>query len=426
MAAVPRTFVGFGFGAIQAGLFAYEAGRSGNFERLVLAEVVPEIVQALRRARGRYRINVATRTGIEVREVSGVELLNPAVPDEALELVAALAEASEVATALPSVDFYQRGEPTVAKLIAEGLRRKLTEDRLPCCVVYTAENHNHAAEILQRRCEVELEGAARAGTGRVCQFLNTVIGKMSGVVAEPEPIAAEGLAATAEGLPRAFLVEEFNRILITRIELAEFQRGIEVFIEKPDLLPFEEAKLYGHNAVHALMGYLANRKGYRFISEAAADNALMSLAREAFLEESGTGLIERHRGVDPLFTCTGFETYADDLLERMTNPFLKDRTERVIRDTPRKLGWEDRLIGTMRLALDAGVKPWRFALGAAAALELLAASSAENGLSDGRSETALLEGLWPDSDKTPGRKAELIGLVREAQEKLTAWENSGE
>jgi len=191
--------VGFGFGAIQAGLFAYEAGRSGNFERLVVAEVVPEIVQALRRARGRYRINVATRTGIEVREVSGVELLNPAVPDEALELVAALAEASEVATALPSVDFYQRGEPTVAKLIAEGLRRKLTEDRLPCCVVYTAENHNHAAEILQRRCEVELEGAARAGTGRVCQFLNTVIGKMSGVVAEPEPIAAEGLAFLPNG-----------------------------------------------------------------------------------------------------------------------------------------------------------------------------------------------------------------------------------
>ena len=52
----------------------------------------------------------------------------------------------------------------------------------------------------------------------------------------------------------------------------------------------------------------------------------------------------------------------------MTNPYLRDRTERVIRDTPRKLAWDDRLIGTMRLALDAGVTPRRFALGAAGCL----------------------------------------------------------
>ncbi len=33
-----RTYVGFGFGAIQAGLFLYEAFQSGNFGRLVVAE----------------------------------------------------------------------------------------------------------------------------------------------------------------------------------------------------------------------------------------------------------------------------------------------------------------------------------------------------------------------------------------------------
>ena len=195
---------------------------------------------------------------------------------------------------------------------------------------------------------------------------------MSGVVTAPEQIKAEGLACLVEGSPRALLVEEFNRILITQIRLPGFKRGIEVFIEKPDLLPFEEAKLYGHNAVHALMGYLAARKGCRFMSEAADDPALMKLAREAFLDESGAALIARHQGLDPLFTPAGYQAYADDLLERMTNPYLRDRTERVIRDTPRKLSWDDRLIGTMRLALDAGVTPRRFALGAAAALETLA------------------------------------------------------
>jgi len=366
-----RTFVGFGFGAIQAGLFLYEAHRSGNFDRLVVAEVMPEQVETLRRNAGRYHLKVATRTGIENHEVTGVEIFNPNVPADRTKLVAAVAEAAEMATALPSVEFYD----SIAPILAAGFCGKSQP-----CVVYTAENHNRAAEILERQ----------VGSNPRVQFLNTVIGKMSGVT----------------GKSREFLVEEFNRILISRITLPEFQRGITVFEEKSDLLPFEEAKLYGHNAVHALLGYLANRRGYQFISDAAQDKPLMTLVREAFLKESGGALIARHHGLDPLFTADGYRAYAEDLLERMTNPYLQDRTERVIRDPRRKLGWDDRLIGTMRLALDAGIAPHRFALGAAAAVELLGAQ---------KTMAVQLNELWPEADQPPGRKAELIRLITEAQ-----------
>ena len=435
MSNTPGTFVGFGFGAIQGGLFLYEAFRSGKFRRLVVAEVVPEVVEAVRGAGGRFRLNIATRTGIVVQEVTGVEIFNPAVPADALALADALAEASEIATALPSVDFYKRGEPTVAGLIADAIKAKVGRSALPAAVVYTAENHNHAAEILQELCEARLDEPTRAAAPRVVQFLNTVIGKMSGVVTAPEEIKAEGLACLVEGTPRALLVEEFNRILITQIRLPDFRRGIEVFVEKPDLLPFEEAKLYGHNAVHALIGYLAARKGLRFMSEAENDPELMKLAREAFLEESGAALIARHQGLDPLFTAAGYQAYADDLLERMTNPYLRDRAERVIRDTPRKLSWDDRLIGTMRLALDAGVTPQRFALGAAAALETLpptpvgtrstasVTSSEKNGTRWNTSLPAALEALWPGPDQPPGRKTRLIELITDAQAKLRTKES---
>ena len=411
MTVVPKTFVGFGFGAIQGGLFLYEAFRSGKFGRLVVAEVVPEVVAAVRRAQGRFRVNIATRSGIVVQEVRGVEILNPTVPADARALVDALAEASEIATALPSVDFYQRGEPGIVSLIVEAIRKKAARTDLPPAIVYTAENHNHAAEILQKQCEEQLDERGRADARRTVQFLNTVIGKMSGVVTAPEEIKAEGLACLVEGSPRALLVEEFNRILITQIRLPDFKRGIEVFIEKPDLLPFEEAKLYGHNAVHALIGYLAARKGYRFMSQAGIDQPLMKLAREAFLEESGAALIARHKGLDPLFTPTGYQAYADDLLERMTNPYLRDRIERVIRDTPRKLAWDDRLVGTMRVALDAGVTPHRFALGAAAALETLPSP---------RAGADTLNALWPAPDRPAGRKSQLIHLITEAQAKLNS------
>ncbi|MCU0782850.1 MAG: hypothetical protein MUF81_02145 [Verrucomicrobia bacterium] len=430
----PRTFVGFGFGAIQGGLFLYEAHRSGNFARLVVAEVVPEVVEAIRRSGGRYRVNVATRTGIEVHEVSKVEIYNPLVPGDAAKLATALAEASEICTALPSVDFFTRGEPSIASLIADAMRRKAADTSLPGCIVYAAENHNHAAEILQDACSEKFHGRCSRrreeadpagipnnppphvgdyGTSRI-QFLNTVIGKMSGVVTDPAQIKSDRLACLTEGSSRALLVEEFNRILITQIRLPGFDLGIKVFIEKPDLLPFEEAKLYGHNATHALLGFLAQLKGHHFMSDVRKDRALMALGREAFLEESGAALIAKHKGLDPLSTPAGYQAYADDLLEHMINPFLRDLIERVVRDPRRKPAWEDRLIGTMRLALDAGVQPWRFALGAAAALASLASPKP-------LAET--LNELWPAADQPPGRKAQLISLITEAQSKLKTENN---
>ena len=171
---------------------------------------------------------------------------------------------------------------------------------------------------------------------------------------------------------RCLLVEEFNRILITRITLPGFRRGIEVFEEKPDLLPFEEAKLYGHNATHAMLGYLARLRGLPFMADVSAETDLVELARAAFIEESGGALCRRHAGVDDLFTPAGYTAYAEDLLERMLNPHLRDAVARVVRDPQRKLGWDDRLVGVMRAALAENINPARYALGAAAALRMLA------------------------------------------------------
>jgi len=178
---------------------------------------------------------------------------------------------------------------------------------------------------------------------------------------------------------RAFLVEKFNRILITKIDLRGFKRGITVFEEKPDLLPFEEAKLYGHNATHALIGYLLRLRKAEFMSEAQKDKDLMTLARDAFLLESGKALCKKYAGLDPLFTEKGYQAYTDDLLERMMNPHLRDSVERVTRDPRRKLGWDDRLVGTMRLALSKDTMPTRYAQGAAAALRVLEAEEKKPG-----------------------------------------------
>lgn len=389
-----NAFVGIGFGPIQSGLFVSEGYRSGNFDRLTVAEVDESVVRAVRDNGGQYTVNVATSTGITSHVVEGVRMLDPNHATDRAALVEAIAAADEIATALPSVAFYESID-----YLAEGLRRRTPGSPV---VIYASENHNHAAEILAEKMEADRLGA------RV-QFLNTVIGKMSGVIVDVAEQQRLGLHPFTPAGERTVLVEEFNRILISRIALPGFRRGIEVFEEKDDLLPFEEAKLYGHNAIHALLGYLARERGCVSMANVLQHPDILQTGREAFLLESGAGLLHRYRGTDPLFTTEGFQAYADDLLARMTSPFLSDPLERVIRNPQRKLGWDDRLVGAMRLALEAGVTPVRLATGVKAAAALLS-----------REE---LRDLWPAEAWQSGTAAQiaaLAGLITDHWQLMTA------
>jgi mannitol-1-phosphate 5-dehydrogenase len=176
-------------------------------------------------------------------------------------------------------------------------------------------------------------------------------------------------------------VEEFNTILVSRAGIAGFQPGIRVFIEKDDLRPFEQAKLYGHNAIHALLAFIATLKGYRKMTQLRDDRALMELGRRAFLEESGAALIKKYGALgDELFTETGYGSYAEDLLERMTNSYLADTVARASRDVVRKLGINERIFGTMSLALDYGIEPRNLAMGAAAGIAVLVRQSLQHNL----------------------------------------------
>jgi len=422
-----RTYVGFGFGAIQAGLFLYEADRSGAFGRLVVADVVPELVSAVRRAGGCYALNIAHADRVERTEVGPVEILDVAVAADRERLVEALAAAEEIGTAVPGVGHYvSEGPGSLHRLLAEGLRRKAARGG-PRAVVYTGENHNHAAEILESHTLGELKATDREAVRQRVRFLNTVIGKMSGVVSDPDEIRSQGLAPVTPGENRAFLVEAFNRILISEVRFegppgqAGFERAITVFEEKPDLLPFEEAKLYGHNATHALAAYVGALLGARHIADLTGVPGAMGFLRAAFIEESGAALIGKHRGVDPLFTDEGYRRYADDLLQRMTNPFLRDTIGRVGRHPERKLGWQDRLIGTIRMATGQDVEPRRYAFGAAAALAHLDGSLTE----DVARARRALETLWGDNAPPGAERQSVLDCVDEGIGRLRAWRDAG-
>ena len=419
-------FFGFGFGPIQGGLFAKEAFQSGNFTRIVVAEIDTQLVDAVRANNGSYYVNVAKADGIETLKVDNVELLNPNVAGDKQILLDVLAESTEIATCLPSVDFYESGaENNPASLIAEGLKNSKAE----ATIIYTAENNNHAAEILEQAI------AKNIGTfsQKRLQFLNTVIGKMSRVVADPAEIEKSKFATIAPGIKRAFLVEEFNRILVSRTQISDFKPGIEVFIEKDDLLPFEEAKLFGHNAIHTLLGFIGEARGATSMSELKEDGAVMQIARLAFLDECGRALVKKYANLgDELFTESGIKDYAEDLLERMTNPYLADTVARTGRDAVRKLAINGRIFGTMSLALEYGIEPNNMALGAMAGIAVLLQKAKEYNLPDNlrfgnwrKIDRDKIEKIinWLWKDQSTVHTQQLIKYVQNAQEhlkKLTA------
>lgn len=417
------TFVGFGFGPIQAGLFLYEAARSGNFDRLVVAEVNPALVQDVRKNGGKVSINIAHQDRLETAEINGIEIYNPNQPEDRDILVKAIAEAHEIATAVPSVNFYASDSPgSIHHLLAQGLMEKAQRVRQQC-VIYTAENNNSAAEFLQEAVEKSLMAhySNSLALGQV-QILNTVIGKMSQVVNLGESDSNHNLVPITPESDRAILVEAFNAILISKITLEKgFQRGIEVFQEKTDLLPFEEAKLFGHNAVHAALGFLGTCLGMEIVSELRHHPELIGFLHSMFLDEIGTALCQRHQGVDELFTEAGFRYYAEDLLDRMLNPFLMDAMDRLTRDIDRKLGWEDRLIGSIRVCLSQGVPPKRLAFSVAAAL-FVSAEQKATGL-----DAALARNYqnWLEQSTSAGEVKSVHEAVRSGAAAFLDWHRTG-
>lgn len=405
-----RTFVGFGFGPIQTGLYLAEAMRTGAFDRLVVAYRRPEVVARLRASDGRLWLNVAHGSGIEHVHVGPIEIYDVGVPADRERIVEALADAGEASTALSSVGDYANDAPgSVHRLLARGLARRAS--RGGRTVVYASENHTRAAALLAGRVASELEPSERAAVEEHVVFVDTVIGKMSRTVTDADEIAALGLRTRTEAEDVAYLVESFREVLAGRAR--GFDRSLTCFAAKEDLAPFEEAKLYGHNATHALAAYLGREVGAVRIAELADVPGFLPFLRAAALEESGSALVRRHAGTDPLFEAGAFAAFTGRLIDRMLNPWLNDTVDRVGRDPLRKLGWDDRLVGTMRLALAEGVAPDRHALGAAAAMAVAGVDVPE------------MQASWEAAGAPASERREVLARVDRAHARLMRWRRAG-
>ena len=333
-------------------------------------------------------------------------------------VIEAIASADELASALPSVAFYRTDAlNSPHRLLAEGLERRTRSQPL---IVFCAENHRSAATLLEAAVLEATDTEQRERVRGRARYVDTVIGKMSGVIRHADEMHSLGLAGSTSALSSAFLVEAFDGILVSRVdpEHGVLHPGIPVLREVDDLAPFEDAKLLGHNATHALAAFLGHLMGLTLVADLRDVPGAMDFLRRAFIGESGRALIARYGGADALFTPEGYADFADDLLARMVNPHLADTIDRAARDPRRKLGWDDRLIGLIRLGLAEGVATPRYAMGVAAGLDVLRRLAAAGGDAD------MLLGIWP-ADLPRDEVEAVIDAVDEGREWLARWQQDG-
>ena len=101
----------------------------------------------------------------------------------------------------------------------------------------------------------------------------------------------------------------------------------------------------------------------------------------------------------------------------MVNPYVRDTVARVGRDPARKLGWDDRLAGAMRLAAGEGVEPQGYALGAAAALAALHVPTED--------APAFLRQLWSAEEPDNGEAEAVLAAITHACLRLQTWSAAG-
>ena len=83
----------------------------------------------------------------------------------------------------------------------------------------------------------------------------------------------------------------------------------------------------------------------------------------------------------------------------MINPYLRDPIGRVTRDPKRKLGWDDRLVGSIRYAMNAGLNPKKMI---SSARKSLAEIMAEEGI---QSQMDSLNLVWKGTTHSEEKEA---------------------
>lgn len=238
----------------------------------------------------------------------------------------------------------------IAKPISLGIKKRSLSGKTLDIII--CENLIGADEFLRSLILKEIPECSDFVMNKV-GFIEASIGRMVPVMSEEKKL----------GNPLRVYVEPYNILPVDKDSFkGEPPREVKNLYPFSPFNLFIQRKLFMHNMSHALTAYLGYLKGYEFIYETKDDFDIKYCAYKALMASANAISKENNTDIKMLID------HADNLLFRFKNIALGDTISRVGKDTKRKLGENDRLIGALNLCEKHGIDGSYICIGIAAGL----------------------------------------------------------
>lgn len=178
-------------------------------------------------------------------------------------------------------------------------------------------------------------------------------------------VMRSAIEPTAEQLaqdPLTVNVQNFWRLPLDASALVAPLPAVPELEPMDDFKGFLERKFYTYNAANGTVSFVGSLLGLTHVSEAARDERVSEVLERVYIE-TGTALARKYN-----ITLDEQLEFAATSRTKLRDKVIVDTLERNARDPMRKLGPDDRLVGSARLAMEYGVQPWGLATSIAAAI----------------------------------------------------------
>ena len=293
--------------------------------------------------RGQYTVNIlgdASKNTV----VTGARALKFSQKDE---IVDAIAHADGIFDAVGGKNL-----PEIFPYLTAGIERRAAVNPKPLNIV-TCENWKLPADLLRGGIAEIITPEARAFFEEQVGITEAVIMR-SAIESTPDLLAKDPLTVN---------VQDFWEFPYDASRLkAPMPEGM--MCQKPiyEFTGFLERKFYTYNAANGTASFVGALLGYKYLADAAHDERILKLL-DGVYTETATALSKKHN-----FPFEEQWAFTRTSLRKLQDRNIVDYIERNARDPMRKLGRDDRLVGSARLCMEYGIRPDSLAVAIACAM----------------------------------------------------------
>lgn len=288
-----------------------------------------------------------------------VNILGDSTKNTVVKNVRALkfSQKEEIAEAIAQADcvFDSVGGKNLMEIVpflTAGIERRACVNPRPMNVV-TCENWKKPADVLKDGIGQMIAPEHKAFFEEKVGITEAVIMR-SAIESTPELLAKDPLVVN---------VQDFWKFPFDASRLkAPMPAGMMCLEPIYEFTGFLERKFYTYNAANGTTSFVGAILGYKYIADAAHDDRILQIL-DGVYKETATALSKKHN-----FPFDEQWAFTRTSLNKLRDRCIVDYIERNARDPMRKLGPDDRLVGSARLCLEYGVMPENLAIAIACAI----------------------------------------------------------